>query len=115
MHDAPASRVCQGKLKLPGNVLGPAVKVAGIKGAILQDDISEGILDDHFLLVVIKLRGQDHPGMVINGRGKVSLHYGAILTDRKLWAILDVSLSPDLWCNYTRNLHLGFSFEMQGF
>ncbi len=37
------------------------VKVAGVKPAVPEDDVMEGILYDRFFLVIIKPGKQDHP------------------------------------------------------
>ena len=52
----------------------------------------KGVLHNGFFLIIVELRGKNHAGMVINGRGKIRLHHGPVPANRKLRAILDVTL-----------------------
>ena len=52
----------------------------------------EGILNDSFFLIIIKSGGKQISGMVINGRGQISLYLCTIFPNGKFRTILDITL-----------------------
>ena len=52
----------------------------------------EGILNDGFFLIIVKPGGKQISGMVINGRGQISLCLCTIFPNGKFGAILDIAL-----------------------
>ena len=86
------SKLCQRVFQLFCNILGTIVEISRIKFSGLKDDLPEGVFNDRFLLVVVKLRVDDIPGMIINGRRKIGLYHCTVFSYGKLASVLDIAL-----------------------